>query len=205
MHPRNKTFSNLAAAHGFSFHRSDNYGLASQLQDFQLFRAGRSRSIDRILRKQDGLMEFDISIFDYSYRRWTGSGQQNRVHQTVFFLQSASLSLPELYMKPETLTHKLGELFGFPDIDFVRFPKFSGQYRLTGEDETYIRHHFTDEVLTFFTEHRGWTMEGLGFYLLFYRKGMLVPPAEIEAFYRRGQEVYRLLTDKTAQHRIFGT
>jgi len=36
-------------------------------------------------------------------------------------------------------------------------------------------------------------MEGLGFYLLFYRKGMLIPSAQIEAFYQRGREVYRLL------------
>ncbi|MEM9526198.1 MAG: hypothetical protein AAGA31_06285, partial [Bacteroidota bacterium] len=68
-----------------------------------------------------------------------------------------------------------------------------------------IRHHFTDEVLNYFTLNKGWHMEGLGFYLLFYRKGTLIPSAQIEDFYRKGQEVYGLLTDKDAQNRIFGT
>ncbi|MEL7161956.1 MAG: hypothetical protein AAFN92_14435, partial [Bacteroidota bacterium] len=167
---------------------------------------GRNKKIERVLRKQDGLMEFDIAIFDYSFRPWGGpKGGKKRVHQTVFFLQSAKLGLPEVWMKPETIGHKIGELFGFKDIDFVRFPKFSGQYRLTGGDEDYIRHHFTDEVLHYFTHQKGWSMEGLGFYLLFYRRGTLIPSAQLEDFYQRGQNLYTLLTDKDAQNRIFGT
>jgi hypothetical protein len=189
----------------FQFHPEDDYGIEAQLQDFRLFSQGRSKSIDRIMRKQDGLMDFDIAIFDYSYQMWGSSAKDKRVHQTVFFLQSAKLGLPELWLQPETLVHKLGELVGFTDIDFVRFPKFSGNYRLTGGDEEYIRHHFTDEVLNYFTMNKGWSMEGLGFYLLFYRKGTLIPSAQIEQFYKRGQEVYKLMTDEEAQQEIFGT
>lgn len=194
VHPyRQRNLQALARKLDFSFHETDDYGLTTQLQDFQLFKEGHSRKVERILRKQDGLMEFDISIFDFSYKSWTGSSGNRLRHQTVFFLQSAKLSLPELQMKPETLAHKLGELLGFTDIDFVRYPKFSGQYRLTGDDEEYIRHHFNDEVLNYFTLNKGWSMEGLGFYLLFYRKGTLIPSAQIEAFYTRGREVYGLL------------
>jgi hypothetical protein len=47
-------------------------------------------------------------------------------------------------------------------------------------------------------------VEGLGFYLLFYRKGTLISSAQIEEFYKRGQEIYGLMTDKEAQNRIFG-
>ncbi|MEM1356953.1 MAG: hypothetical protein AAGF89_02090 [Bacteroidota bacterium] len=206
VHPyRRKNLAELAHKLNFSFTEEDEYGMLDQLQDFRLFKEGRRKQIKRILRRQDGLMEFDIAIFDYSYQKWAGSAKSNTVYQTVFFLQSAKLGLPELWMQPETITHKLGELLGFTDIDFVRYPKFSGQYRLTGDDEEYIRHHFTDEVLNYFTLNKGWHMEGLGFYLLFYRKGTLIPSAQIEDFYRKGQEVYGLLTDKDAQNRIFGT
>lgn len=204
VHPyRQRNLIALANKLNFAFHEEDSYGLLSQLGDFKLFQEGHSKEIKRIIRRQDGLMEFDISIFDYSYKKW-GSSSSNAVqYQTVFFLQSAQLGLPELQLKPETLAHKIGELVGFTDIDFVRFPKFSGQYRLTGDDEEYIRHHFTDEVLNYFTINKGWSMEGLGFYLLFYRKGMLIPSAQIEEFYTRGLEIYRLMTDKDEQHRIF--
>jgi hypothetical protein len=203
---RHRDMTALARKLDFSFHETDDFGLMSQLQDFRLFNDGRDKRVERIMRRQDGLMEFDISIFDYSWRRWGGSGNADkRVYQTVFFLQSAQLGLPELWLKPETLKHKLGELLGYTDIDFVRYPRFSGQYQLTGGDEEYIRHHFTDEVLNYFTLNKGWSMEGLGFYLLFYRRGTLIPTDQIETFYRRGQEVYGLMSDKDAQNRIFGT
>jgi len=202
---RQQDMDHLARRLGLGFHAEDDFGLSAQLRDFKLFNEGRNKTVRHIIRKQDGLMDFDISIFDYSYKKWHGSGQDNMVHQTVFFLQSARLGLPELWMQPETIVHKLGELVGFTDIDFVRFPKFSGQYRLTGGDEEYIRHHFTDEVLNYFTLNKGWSMEGLGFYLMFYRKGMVIPTGQIEAFYKRGYEVYYLLTDKEAQTRIYGT
>lgn len=203
VHPyRHRNLMALARKMDFSFHETDDYGLTTQLQDFRLFQEGRDKRIERIIRKQDGLMEFDISIFDYSFKTWSGSGSDNRVHQSVFFLQSAQLGLPELWMKPETITHKIGELLGWGDIDFVRFPKFSGQYRLTGGDEEYIRHHFNDEVLNFFTLNKGWSMEGLGFYLVFYRKGMLIPSAQIEEFYHRGQEVYRMLAEKKGSREL---
>jgi hypothetical protein len=206
VHPyRQRNLAALARKLEFTFHEEDDYGLLTQLQDFRLFKEGRDKSVERILRRQDGLMEFDMSIFDYSYQRWGGgSGAENRVYQTVFFLQSGQLGLPELWMQPETIAHKLGEILGFSDIDFVRFPKFSGQYRLTGGDEEYIRHHFNDEVLNYFTLNKGWSMEGLGFYLLFYRKGMLIPSAQIEDFYKRGQEVYAMMTDENANSSIFG-
>ena len=197
IHPyRQRNLAELARKLEFTFHETDDYGLLRQLSDFKLFQEGHSRKVERILRRQDGLMDFDISIFDYSYKKWSGTSSRALQYQTVFFLQSAKLSLPELQMQPETLAHKLGELLGFSDIDFVRYPKFSGQYRLTGEDEEYIRHHFNDDVLNYFTINKGWSMEGLGFYLLFYRKGTLIPSAQIEQFYRRGMEVYAQLKHK---------
>ena len=196
IHPyRASNLAELARKLGFSFHETDDFGLTAQLRDFKLFSDGRNRKAERILRHQHGLMDFDITIFDYSYTQWHNSRKSKAkvVHQTVFFVQSQQLSLPELYMKPETLLHKVGELLGFHDIDFVRYPKFSGQYRLKGEDEEYIRHHFSDDVLNYFTVNKGWTVEGLGFYLLAYRKGHLIPSAQIERFYRQGQEIFGLL------------
>ena len=194
---RSSNLSELAIKLGFSFHEEDDFGLTAQLRDFKLFTEGRNRKAQRILRHQHGMMEFDMAIFDYSYTKWSGSknNKDKQVHQTVFFMQSAQLSLPELYMKPETLLHKVGELLGFKDIDFVRFPKFSGQYRLTGDDDVFIRHHFSDEVLNYFTINKGWTVEGLGFYLLAYRKGQLIPAAQIERFYLQGQEIFRMLRE----------
>ena len=206
IHPyRSRNMAELAHRLGFSFSDEDDFGLMPQLRDFRLFAEGRNRRIKRVLRHQHGLMDFDISIFDYSYTKWSGSksNKAKQEYQTVFFIQSQQLSLPELLLQPETIMHKIGELIGFKDIDFVRYPKFSGQYRLTGDDEEYIRHHFTDDVLNYFTINKGWTVEGLGFYLVVYRKGMLIPSAQIERFYKQGTEVFGLLSNEEARNRLF--
>ncbi len=188
---RQQSLETLAAQRGYPFSATDAFGLHRQLEDFRLAARGRQRTVTNILHRQQGLTDHQAHVFDYAYRAY---GDKRRVNQTVLFLQSKQIALPELSMQPESLLHKLGELFGFQDIDFVRYPKFSGQYRLTGDDVDYIRHHFNDEVLNYFTLHRGWSLEGIGYYLIFYKQGLLLPPGEIEDLYHRGVEVLRLLS-----------
>ena len=190
---RRQAIRNLARRIDMEYSEDDSPGLMTHLQDFRLFGSGRNRCITNVLRRQEELMEYDLFIFDYEYDDWLHGKHNKRHHQTVFFIRSSRLSLPEMTMRPETLLHKIGDLVGFEDIDFVRFPKFSGQYRLTGTDEEYIRHHFNDEVLNYFTVNKGWTVEALGFYLLLYRKDLLLPVDQIAKFYWRGREVYELL------------
>ncbi len=194
MQYRQQSLETLAARQGYPFSATDEIGLHRQLEDFRLASRGHQRKVTNILQRQHGLADHEAYIFDYHYRSY---GNKQEVHQTVLFLQSQQIALPELSLQPEKLVHKLGELFGAQDIDFVRFPKFSGQYRLTGDDEAYIRHHFSDQVLNFFTLHRGWSLEGIGFYLILYKKGLLLPPEEMEDLYRRGMEVFRLLSTRS--------
>ena len=188
---RENSLRNLAASRGFQYTAGDEMGLSKKLLDFRLTAQGGSRTITNVLRKQQGLLEYDVALFDYSYHDYA---IRHTVRQTVLFLESQQLGLPVLRLQPETILHKLGELFGLHDIDFVRFPKFSGQYRLTGDDEDFIRHHFTEKVLNFFTLNKGWSLEGIGYYMILYKKGVLLPPDQLEALYQRGQQVFRLLS-----------
>ncbi|PPK88820.1 hypothetical protein CLV84_1793 [Neolewinella xylanilytica] len=186
---REKSLREFANRADFTFSETDDHGLHRYLGDFRLANRGRRRTVSNVLRKQDGLLEQDAYVFDYSYRDF---GNKHTTRQTVFFLQSQRLTLPSIDMQPESILHKMGELFGFHDIDFLRFPKFSKQYRLVGEDEDYIRHHFTDEVLNYFTLNKGWSVEGIGYYLIVYKKGMLLPAEEIMQLFQRGMTVYQL-------------
>lgn len=201
---RHKQLQQVAAKLGMEYHAEDDYNLPSHLSDFRLFRKGSSKRAYHILRKQDELMAYDIRIFDYRYLRYTGKSMR-RHEQTVFFLHSTQLGLPEIWMQPETIFHKIGELVGMEDIDFLRHPKFSGQYRLTGDDEVFIRHHFTDEVLNYFTLEKGWSMEGVGYFLVLYKKDRVFSPEEIGRFYRQGMKIFKMLSDKDAQNQLFGS
>ncbi|PHI19523.1 hypothetical protein CEQ90_12555 [Lewinellaceae bacterium SD302] len=177
---------------GMEFQDTDQYDLTAQLTDFRLFSRGSRKRVSNIMRRQDGLMEFDIRVFDYRYLRWNGNKMKTH-QQTVFYLQSTQLGLPEIWLQPESIFHKIGELFGRGDIDFVRFPKFSGQYRLTGDDEVFVRHHFNDEILNYFTVEKGWSMEGVGYFLILYKKDRLMDPKWIKDIYGKGMKVFEML------------
>ena len=186
---RATTLRHLAAQQGYLYSPTDEGNLFRQIEEFRLPSRGRARQITNVLRRQHSLLEYDAYLFDYSFQDYAGK----HVHrQSVLYLHSQQLGLPELMLQPETLLHKLGELFGLHDIDFVRFPKFSKQYRLTGEDEDYIRHHFSEDVLNYFTLNKGWSVEALGYYLLLYKQDVLLSPDQLEALFQRGLEVYRL-------------
>lgn len=189
---RQRDLQRIAFDLGLDYQYEEAYGPLPRLRDFRLFRRGGRKRIRHVLRQQDPLLESDLRIFDYRYVISTGNSAR-RVEQTVFFLESRRLGLPECWLRPETFFHKVGELLGFGDIDFEEYPRFSGQYRLTGDDEEFIRHHFNDDLLHFFSVEKGWTMEGVGYYLLLYKKGKVLPPDRIRELYTRGQEVYRLL------------
>ncbi len=186
-----------AVAHrlGMTFSPAESYSNRNLLSDFELFRKGRNRLFTNIMQKADEWMENDIQIFDYQFV--TGhSNSRRKVAQTVFFIRSKTLGLPQFVLKPETIFDKIASYFGKQDIDFERFPKFSGQYLLQSEDEEYMRFKMTDEVLHFFSRERGWHMEGVNFYLVLYKKNHRLRASAIPQLYQRGMALVEALRDK---------
>lgn len=189
---RTQQLKNVAYELGMEYKEEDEWGLHTMLKDFKLFNRGRRRKITNMLYRRDGMLELDVRVFDYRYTIRTNNS--SRVFkQTVFFIQSKKLGLPQFLMKPENFFHKVGAWLGMQDIDFERYPKFSGQYLLKGDDEEYIRASFRDEVLQFFTIERDWTLEGINYFLILYRQNHLLLPSHIVDFYRKGMHLHQLL------------
>lgn len=175
-----------------SYQETDEWGLLGLLKDFKLFRRGLRKRITNILHRQDGLMQMDTRVFDYSYTVSTGKSSRT-FRQTVFFVESKALGLPEFLMKPENFFHRIGTLLGMQDINFEEYPEFSKQYLLRGADEDFIRATMTDPVLKFFTVEKDWCVEGVNYYLILYQRGVLLPRTKIKRFYRKGMEMAELL------------
>lgn len=188
---RSQEFAEIAYRIGVDFSPEDDWGLINLLSDFKLFRRGIRKSITNVLRSQDGLLQTDLRIFDYQYTISTGKTSK-RFRQTVFFADSRQLGLPEFRMKPEHFLHKIGALLGFDDINFEAFPEFSRQYYLKSSDEQYLRATMHDGILRFFSVEKGWRVEGVNYYLIFYKKDVLLPPQEIKQFYDKGLHVFEL-------------
>jgi hypothetical protein len=190
---RNRQFRRVASKLDMDYTYQDEWGLQPLLRDFRLFRRGWRGKIHHVLTQQASLNEWRTHIFDYRYLKWSGK-HTRRVEQTVFFLESKELGLPDFYLEPEHFFHKIGEALKLTrDIDFEQYTDFSYHYRLTGEDESYIRQKFGDRLLRYFNVERGWTMEGVGYFLVLYKRGQVLSPQKVEELYRAGERIHEAI------------
>jgi hypothetical protein len=158
----------LAGSIGLTFSAAVGGDLLSSLGDFQLFSQGRSRRVSNLMRgpTPDG----ELMIFDYRYT--TGSGKSSYTwKQTVMLLKSDALAIPLFTLRPEGIFHKIGNVFGYDDIDFEIDPEFSDCYLLKGQDEAAVRRAFNGNVRTFFAQRAKLCAEGAGGQLIIYRVG----------------------------------
>lgn len=190
---RSESLKKIAYELPLSYQEEDPNALLPFLEDFRLFRRGRRKKIDNLLTYQHPMLDFQAHIFDYRFK--TGGGNSTRHHlQTVFFIRSKKLGLPAFFLRPESIFHKFGEFLKLrKDIDFEAFPEFSKQYELQGADEDYIRAMMSDQVFHFFTINKNWSLEGVNYYLIFYKKNRIIPASKIKDFYEKGLHLAHIL------------
>jgi hypothetical protein len=189
---RKEQLSQVAYSLGMDYHEKEEWGMLALLKDFALFKKGAARKIFNIMTKKTGLLEEKINMMDYQYTVSTGKSAVTFV-QTVFFIQSKQLALPEMLLKPENFFHKIGAWLGMQDIDFIEHPGFSKKFLLQGEDEERIRRTMNEEIMRFFLVEKKWCMESVGYYLIFYREGKLAEPAYIKPLFEKGMALYEHL------------
>lgn len=190
---RTEQLNRLGLQLKMDFDPEDGWGLQNMLTDFKLASIGGSKKIRNMLTHKDDLKGLDFRIFDYTYVVSTGKSSA-AIHQTVLYMHSTALALPQFWMKPETILHKIGIWLGLQkDINFEAYPEFSAQYFLKSTDEEYARATMNEQVLRFFTIEKNWSLEGIGYMMLFYRKGMLLTPAAIKDLHDKGMKLHQML------------
>ena len=172
----------------------DEWGVLNLLTDFRLFRRGYAKRVKNILVSKDEEFDSIFRIFDYHFVVGAGNSTR-RLRQTVFFIDSKQLGLPHFWMKPEHFLHKIGEKFGMQDIDFEAYPTFSNQYLLKGNDESFIRSVIDEEILHFFTFEKNWSLEGINYFMVFYKWNKLLTPKEIQELHRKGMQIFDMFKD----------
>lgn len=186
---RTEALQAIAVQFGFRFQPLGDEQLFAQLNGFHLFSQGRSKKIRNLM--QGATHDLEVSFFDYQYT--TGSGKNSHTwRQTVIWFAIPDPPLPTFSLRPEGFWHKIGEWFGYRDIDFDTHPTFSKKYLLRGEDEAAIRERFTEQILDWFQEHLNRSTEGSGNYLLHYRHSKRLKPEEIRQWMEEGFEVLGL-------------
>ena len=182
---RREAIRELALSIGFSYEKDFKAG--PELQGFKVFNKGHSRKASNLVSGKRGHVAY--KIFDYRYT--VGGGKNSHTYrQTVAFAQLAYSSLPHFLLGPENFFHKIGEKFGFQDIDFEHYPEFSNHYLLRGQPEEEIRKIFKPHILEYFqTRKLKTTIEGKGNGLILYKLGKRVKPAEMNGFFDQFREI----------------
>lgn len=185
---RRQAFQKLAEQLHFEFHVEGRAALMSELKPFHLFNIGHSQRMTNLLEGEASGTR--ISIFDFYYV--TGGGKHRHVwNQSVFIARCEGLSMPLFSMRPESVWHRIGTLFGLQDIDFDSHPKFSKAYLLRGPDEPAIREFLSDEILDYFDERPGLNIEGHGD-LILYAKYSRLAPDKIRDFMAEGFDILKV-------------
>ena len=187
---RTEALRGVAAGMGLEFAETDETGLQSGFSGFMLFGHGRSRTIKNVA--YGGVGDSAVMLFDYSYT--TGSGKNSSTHpQTVAFLQSDGLDLPEFVARPEGLFDKIGQVLGYQDIDLPAHPEFSRRYTLRGTDERRIRAFFTGDVARFFEANAGLSVEAKFDRFILYRPNRRLAPEQWRDWLAKGRETFAVL------------
>ncbi|MCF8247391.1 MAG: hypothetical protein K9J37_18225 [Saprospiraceae bacterium] len=184
---RTEQLRQVAFKLNMEFNEQDEYGMIGLLRDFQLFGKGGRKEISNLMTQSSQLMEDRFHVFDYKYTISTGKSAHT-FRQTVLFINSKRLSMPEMLMKPEHFFNKIGTWLGLQqDIDFEEHKVFSDNYLLQGEDEARVRRTMDqEEIIRFFTIEKDWYLESVGFFMIFYQRNRLIEPNEIKHLHERG-------------------
>jgi hypothetical protein len=166
-----------AAAMGLEF-RGDESPAALAGSTVPLFHAGRGNRFRNVMR--GAVEDLEFAVFDFAYT--TGSGKSTSTwRQTVAAFRPAR-PLPVFQVRPEHVFHKIGQAFGYKDIDLPEHPAFSKRFLLRGADEEAIRTLFRPDVVACFEGAKGLCVESDGALLVVYRSSHRVKPAEVGAF-----------------------
>ena len=184
---RTEQFALITAKLKLNFFPKGSTSLFERLKPFHLFSKGWSRKIKNLMEGEANKVE--LAIFDYQYT--THGGQHPQTHrQSLLFIRSPKLNLPDFSLRPENVFHKIGGSFGYKDIDFETHPIFSKSYLLRGENEATIRGLFNNELLNFIQSQQKICIEGSGDKIIFYRHKSRAKPEEVESFMEEGFQVF---------------
>lgn len=181
---RTEALDLIAKNLGFSFSKSGRETTKLSHKHFELFSKGHNRKLKNEIWGKN--RNNKVSIFGYSYSQRNGE-HSSTYNQTVLSIEASTSNFPKFELEPENTFHKIGQVFGYQDIDFESFPIFSKKYLLRGNNEIEIRELFTPEVIKYFEINQNIHIEAKGNTLIFYKPSKRCKPDEIQRFYQEGQ------------------
>lgn len=189
---RREEIERLAPELGLSYEKEGRPFPDEETAGLHLFGEGHSKAWSNLLRGSlDGMQAL---VFDYRYT--IGGGKNSSTHRQTAAAFPLSRPLPAFEMRPETFLHKIGQAFGYRDMDFDSHPGFSKQYLLRGADENALRSAFHSGILGFFESSPGWSVESNGRWLIVYKGNARAEPAKLREFAQEARRIAGLFAGR---------
>ena len=191
---RSKGLQQVGAAAGLAPVEQDVEDLPEGLLALPLFSLGDRRALENTMWGEE--QSFVVFDFEYSkihrHRFETRPGSLRRTDfvQTVCAVHVPGGDIPEFTLAPAGLGDAFLGLFGGRDIDFAQEPTFSGAYLLRGPDPDAIGRLFGRGAARYLGEHTGWTVQGRGEWIVYYRDERTVAPEGLTAFLWEAKAVH---------------
>ena len=187
---RRAALAQAAAKLGFTFSPGTvASGPGDQFREFQLFNRGHSKRMSNII---EGKVE-DLQFRCADYRYTVGSGKhQHTLSQSVMCFCGNTINVPPFTLDPENVLHKIGECFGYQDIDFSSAPKFSKLYLLRSSAESTVRAFFSRQILSYFEQNPGWSIEAKASAVIMFRTSKICQPEALPAFLEQGKALMKM-------------
>ena len=197
---RQKRLRNLATEKNYQYSSQVDWNTI-YLKKFHFFEI---RPIERKYNCLKGTFE-DLNIAweisDITFNE--GQAFTAETFNTTLMILKLNQKIPVFSMEKEGV---LGKIFdkvmaftGYKDIDFEMYPDFSNKFLLMGNDESEIRSFFTDKIIRFFENNHIYHLESNGEALIIFDKIKLARTDETIAFIKYGEELAKVLNEKSTQ------
>ena len=148
---RQKAFIRLARKHGFQYIPEDG-ALARTYSFLEVLRKGSSSYVSDILEGR--YKGHFVRFFDYE----SGPKNKHEMQHFSFFILEQEKSFPELRIYPEDALSKIGQMFGYEDIDFES-AEFSDAFVVRSSDKRFAYDICNAQMIEYLLHHRDFSIE----------------------------------------------
>ncbi len=192
----------LAYGKGWAYKAGNDWQLMKDLEDFDLMQKGLEHEISNVIEANIEDTSSKLMVFDYKYQfdrlEWDMEDMEveegTEYHcQTVFYVSSNSMDLPDMDIRPEGLWDKVKQFFGWDDVDFNKNKRFSKMYSVTADDKEKLKQVVSERFMDLLDDEKTWWIEGKGDDLIVFRDNQLVEVKDLEDFLNFGISLFESL------------
>lgn len=164
---RRKALEKFAHEKGLSFNAGNDHAMES-LYSFSILKTGSRRYAYNVM--EGAWNNRRISAFDYHYETYSTDSKGRRTTHHHYFsavVVNACLSLKPLFIRKENFFDKIGEFFGYDDIDFES-AEFSKKFCVKSPDKKWAYDVLHQETMEFLLQSPRFTLDFQGCHIIAY-------------------------------------